>query len=395
MQSNSTQPKISAFNKFFAWCAGVHMESLKQCPSEHNKYGQIGLIVFITGIMASLSGGFFFFSVFEATAAAIGFGLFWGLVIFFLDRYIVSSIHKPKGSELSLKVTAMAMPRFVLAIVLAFVVSKPLELKFFETEIKEQMQRDLGRYYDNVNSEMINSADTLIRDWQGKIDKWQSEINDRIAYRDQKQKAYEQERFGTKTESTSGWIGYGPEAKRREKIWLQAKDDADAIQKLNGQYIFNAQQEINTLKKQQDTERAKLVEARRERKGPLAKLEALHQLTSESSILWWANMFITLVFVLFECAPVLVKLLTPRGSYETIVENTKAYEETENEARQSVQNARLESHHNRYIEKIKKDGALYDLAQQKDFEDRKSGLNSTFKDIVGQFEHQNLVKLAE
>src|SRR3978361_1960882 len=84
--------------RFFWFCSGAHIGTLKKYPIEHNKYVGIGATIFFTALFASLSGGYAMYFVFSGQtfdfAFAILFGLIWGVAIFNMDRYIVSSIDK-------------------------------------------------------------------------------------------------------------------------------------------------------------------------------------------------------------------------------------------------------------------------------------------------------------
>lgn len=63
-------------NEFLWLCAGVNKKQIRQCPTDYAKYaGQGGLILF-TGLMAALSGGYAFFTIFSSTHLAIAFGIF-------------------------------------------------------------------------------------------------------------------------------------------------------------------------------------------------------------------------------------------------------------------------------------------------------------------------------
>ena len=64
-------------------------------------------------------------------------GIFWGGLVFNLDRFLVSTMKKSKGR---LKEVIQIFPRLLLAIFLAIVISKPLELKIFEQEVNEKLQ---------------------------------------------------------------------------------------------------------------------------------------------------------------------------------------------------------------------------------------------------------------
>ena len=122
--------------KFLVFCSGSNALILKRCPSDLQKYMGIGATVLFTGILAFVSSAYAIYTIFNSYAAAIVFGLIWGLMIFNLDRYIVSSM---KMSRSLFKNLLSATPRLVLAVLLALVIAKPLELKIFETEIQSEL----------------------------------------------------------------------------------------------------------------------------------------------------------------------------------------------------------------------------------------------------------------
>ena len=89
--------------------------------SDKNKYMGIGATVFFTGVLAFFSSGYALYIVFESWWAAVEFGLVWGLMIFNLDRYIVLSM---KSYGKWWRDLTVALPRVVLAVLLALVISK-------------------------------------------------------------------------------------------------------------------------------------------------------------------------------------------------------------------------------------------------------------------------------
>src|SRR5690606_11399097 len=130
--------------KIFILCSGSDTDILDQCSNgEQNKYAGIGATVFFTAVMATIAASYALFTVFDNAFIAIGFGLIWGLLIFNLDRFIVSTIKKRNHFIDEL---IQATPRIILAVIIAIVISKPLELKIFEKEINQvllQQKNDL------------------------------------------------------------------------------------------------------------------------------------------------------------------------------------------------------------------------------------------------------------
>lgn len=159
------------FQRFLWWCAGARIDFLEQSPSDHAKYFGIGGTVLFTALMATFAGGYAFFTAFDNLLLSMLFGLFWGALIFNLDRYIVSSTGKGDGTaKITREEFTSALPRLILAVLIAFVVSTPLELKVFEKEIRIEIQKiidekrqDLARGQDYNLVEIQRIKDEISR----------------------------------------------------------------------------------------------------------------------------------------------------------------------------------------------------------------------------------------
>ena len=124
--------------KFFFWlCSGANRPLLEKCPTEASKYVGIGATIFFTGVFAALAGAYALYIVFENYITSILFGIVWGLMIFNLDRYIVSSMRKEGNTN---KEFYTALPRVILAVLISLVIAKPLEMKIFEKEINSELE---------------------------------------------------------------------------------------------------------------------------------------------------------------------------------------------------------------------------------------------------------------
>jgi hypothetical protein len=139
----------------FLWSSGANLEVLDQVPTEKSKYFGIGGTIVFTALMASFAGGYGFFTAFKSLELAIPFGIFWGCLIFNLDRYIVASFGVGDGKKtISKQEVIEAFPRLLMAIILGFVISTPLELKLFEKEINAKIDTDISL----VQKKIIRSA---------------------------------------------------------------------------------------------------------------------------------------------------------------------------------------------------------------------------------------------
>jgi Domain of unknown function (DUF4407) len=110
--------------QFFIGCSGADKTLLEGCSEgEQTKYFGIGATVFFTSVMAFISSSYALFTVFDNPFLALGFGIVWGLLIFNLDRFIVSTIRKRDNFKSEF---IQASPRIILAIIIAIVISKSI-----------------------------------------------------------------------------------------------------------------------------------------------------------------------------------------------------------------------------------------------------------------------------
>ena len=148
-------------NEFFWLCSGVNRKILRQCPTEYAKYAGMGGTIFFTACMAALSGGYAISTVFDSTIAAVIFGIFWGMLIFNLDRLIVNTMYSDGKVTISWQELVSGLPRIVMAIFLGIVISTPLELKIFEDAIDIQIEKDKDRLLNEKIGEAIHQRDSI------------------------------------------------------------------------------------------------------------------------------------------------------------------------------------------------------------------------------------------
>ena len=158
----------------FILCSGAEKTLLSGCSEgEKTKYVGIGATVFFTAIMAFIASSYALYTVFDNPFIAMGFGIVWGLLIFNLDRFIVSTIRKRDtfSSEF-----LQASPRIILAIIIAIVISKPLEIKIFEKEINTVLLKEKNALALNNKKEVANYFQSDLDKNKSEIDSLKSEI---------------------------------------------------------------------------------------------------------------------------------------------------------------------------------------------------------------------------
>lgn len=150
-------------NEFLWICAGVNRRVLRQCPTDYAKYAGIGGTILFTALMATLSGSYALYSVFYNIYAAIAFGVFWGLLIFNLDRFIVNTMYSDGKSTISWMELLSGTPRIVMAIFLGIVIATPLELKIFEDAISIRIEQDKDRILNERIGGSVQERDSIAK----------------------------------------------------------------------------------------------------------------------------------------------------------------------------------------------------------------------------------------
>ena len=296
---------------FFWQCAGAHRPVLENCPSESSKYTGIGATILFTGIFAALAGGYALYTVFDNYWIATLFGLLWGLMIFNLDRFIVSSMRKNGNPQ---REWLMAAPRLALAVIISIVIAKPLELKIFEKEIDSEItlmiQEDLLVKEQAIKTRFLESKMQLADE----IATLKQEITDKTQSRNELRRIAQQEADGT---GGSGKRNPGP-------IYRIKKADADRVEAelaeltlVNQRLIDEKQLALSNIEQEEATALDEITKS--QLTGLASRMEALDRLTQKSEAIAIAHWFIMLLFLAVETAPIFVKLISPRGPYDFVL----------------------------------------------------------------------------
>ena len=189
-------PKASKVMRFLWKCAGGDQYILERATySDQIKYMCLGGIVFATGAMAGLAGGYAIYTIFAPKDPSTGdlltsfphilmsiiFGLIWGLMIFNIDRFIVTSTGKGDGTE---KITwdefKSAIPRIIMGMIIALTISKPIEIRMFQqeiqTELKSKQIKQQTKFIEETKKNFQIELDRNAND----LAKYEKEINDKI-----------------------------------------------------------------------------------------------------------------------------------------------------------------------------------------------------------------------
>lgn len=320
--------------KFFWWCAGADDDILEKCSrSEHVKYAGVGATVFFTGLLAGISGGYALYTVFDSVPMAAAFGLLWGAVIFNLDRFIVSTLRKEgKFWKELLQVT----PRILLALVLAVVISKPLELKIFDKEIQailKEKQAELAIEHKQLVGRQFSEVDSI----KAEINGIRQEVDAKLQERNRLYEAVAAEADGT---GGTGKVGRGPIYEEKKRQYDKVDEELKLLQADAQERINQRQQRIGELMRQYDSTVQEGQQSFANYDGLMARINALDELP------WLPVFFITLLFICLETAPIFTKLISSKGPYDDIlkgIEHERTTQEMQRVAeRQKQYDVRLE-----------------------------------------------------
>jgi hypothetical protein len=362
--------------KFVLALSGVHEETLRLVPTQRARFESLGWAVLITSCMAAISMWF-------ALASAVGINgilalpvaLFWGLVIMGIDRWLITSMPVGGGRKL-----AMALPRLALAVLLGTLISTPLVLRVFQSEINAQiavMQQNnytnflknqqasqvtsqVTTYYNElqqVNKEISthgaatgnNSADPQLVTYGKQLTNLNTELAHWTALKNQYYTAYVCQLYGGPTCPKKG---NGPAAKASHANYVQASNEVNTLEGQINQVQGEIQQrdsqlnssskasqqaryqqaltqlpivqaEYNTALQRKNELQAGFFASNQASHGILIRLEALSQLSNGNPTVTGARLLLFLLFLVIECLPVTVKLLQPAGLYEEALGETE------------------------------------------------------------------------
>ncbi|UFH36497.1 DUF4407 domain-containing protein [Flavobacterium acetivorans] len=342
---------------FFILCSGADKELLEGCSEgEQTKYIGIGATVFFTAVMAFIASAYALFTVFDSVYPALLFGLVWGLLIFNLDRFIVSTIRKRDkfGSEF-----LQATPRIILAVIIAIVISKPLEIKIFEKEINTVLLKEKNAMALNNKKEVANYFKSDLDKNKAEIDSLKSDI-----IKKEKEVNTLYETYITEAEGTKGTmkLGKGPVFKEKIAKHNLASAQLDSIRKNNLAKIAEKEGKTKLLQADLDKKVSETQPIIDGFDGLMARINALNKLP------WLPSFFIMLLFLAIETSPIIAKLLSPKGEYDFKLEDLEtALKATLNQdkyQRELLVKTSAAMHDKVYAD-IAEDKKLYDLQRQK------------------------------
>lgn len=303
---------MNEIKNFFILCSGVDRSILNHAKTDEIKQAGIGATIFFTGIFAFLAAFYAMYTVFFNVWSSLFFGLVWGLMIFNLDRYIVSSMRK---RESSFRNILMSLPRIVLAVIISIVIAKPLELKIFESEIKAElitMQQETRKLHE----------DKLKQRYEGDLTKIDGEIallKGDIEKSKQNFDALTKDALGEADGTQGSKIrNMGPIYKAKYQAAQEAGTEYEKIKTALTPQITTLETRKNDILKNRDNDLASMEKTNLA--GFASRLEAMERISKNSEAIYIAGIFIMLLFIAIETSPIFIKLISERSPYDYVLD---------------------------------------------------------------------------
>jgi hypothetical protein len=327
-----------AGTKFLWWCAGADKKILEYSSySDHVKYVGIGGVVLATGFMAAMSMGFAMHTIFGNLFVTITIAIIWAIIIFNLDRFIVSSTGKGDGeSSISFKELLNATPRLIMAILLGLTISAPLETVIFDKEIQREWkdvkdklaiskQFELKRELENSNSEG-NASSNLAKITEIQKTKeanfqnaQQNLIDIKCNNPDNCKASNHQSLIRALNLSKEEKIKADNDFNEASKKFLDAQSNNEIIQKAKVDSIKN--EKIGFLDKIMMLERLSAHGKTIPKFDPATNQIIKGQEIEIYGSAFWAIWLVRLLFMIIEIAPVILKLMLIKSPYDYMGEN--------------------------------------------------------------------------
>ncbi|CAM1367947.1 conserved membrane hypothetical protein [Tenacibaculum sediminilitoris] len=296
--------------RFFLLCSGADLDLLEKCANgEQNKYVGIGATVFFTALMATIASTYALYTVFDNIYSAVFFGIIWGLLIFNLDRFIVSTIKKRESKK---KEIIQVLPRLLLAMIIAVVISKPLELKIFEKEINQVLLTEKNQMTLDNKTQIAQQFIPEIAKINSEISSLKKEITTKENEVNTLYETYIAEAEGRKGTKL---IGKGPVYKEKREKHDVALQELTQLKTNNSEKIKAKEETIASLKKDQKLKETQTQSIISNFDGLMARVNALNKLP------WLPSFFIFLLFLAIETAPIFAKLISSKSEYDYKLEN--------------------------------------------------------------------------
>ncbi|MEN3534813.1 DUF4407 domain-containing protein [Microbispora sp. ZYX-F-249] len=351
--------------RFLIALSGARPEVLQRCPTEYGKFEGIGGAVLTTAVLAVVSMTFALNSALGVNVVlAVIAALVWGLMILSLDRWLVTTMRADAPRRWPL-----AVPRVLMALLLGFVISTPLVLQIFRSEIDaqivqikqrradvfvaQQQQGNVGKDVGQLRKEVADlekvissggdvpidteqdpavKALTVERARQQKLadkhyDEWQCQLygGPSCPKKGDGPLAQDSRRAYEKDKRRIDLINRQIESRKRE-LSASSEEAKQARLASAREALPKAKAQLDAGIKRQADLQASFDAENMATNGLLIRIQALNEITGKDPSLSVTRLLLFLLFLLIECLPIAVKLMQRPGNYEKVLALAEKHE---------------------------------------------------------------------
>ncbi len=322
-----TTPKSGWLMRLFWSASGGDRFILERSTySDQIKYMCLGGIIVATGLMAALAGGYAFYTIFDVRGSAIEsgynpltlsisivFGCLWGLMIFNLDRFIVSSTGKGDGTEaITWEEIKGAIPRILMGAIIALTISKPIEIRMFKTEIDAKLHEEqlmLRKDYEGRTRANYEDRLKLVDGELNKFEVQRDALKSRIVKSEQELTDQLQGRSGAAA-------GDGKLSQALRAVKDNLENEILNLDEKNKPRVDALMSSKDKLLEEMDNELGKNEIVANGLDGLLERIKLSHEIAG-----LWISLFITLLFMSIELTPIFFKLMLTKSPYDFLKDN--------------------------------------------------------------------------
>jgi hypothetical protein len=282
---------------FLLWAAKSDLRILRSC-APWSKRTQVarGFFVTFTAAWATVAAHYFLTTTVALSSEAVVAGSFsWGLMIFMFDRELVG--HWSRNS-LWVRVTVSAALSITIAI--------PVEMRIFQGRIDQQISRQHADENSAASSRLLQRQQA-VDEQQHDLEKQLSNVRGQIRQAGENKEAEVVGRMIVN--ETTGVAGKGPAYEAaEERVRLLKNQQGDIENELKG--LANDRNRIVADYRNEEISSVH---------DFLTRFEAMKAATPVFSPMWMLSWLITIVFVVIDMVPVLMKVVFPSSDHDHLV----------------------------------------------------------------------------
>lgn len=294
--------------RFLWWCAGSDNQVLIDCPnSDQIKHAGFGTLVLVPAVLALVSMSYAVSTLTKDPRKAWSIAVLWAMVVFVIDRFIVSNFRKSdKPSKDLLSLTFLS--RVTLAALVGLIIAHPLVMFIFNESITSRLDEKQQLEIQAINA----SFDSQLGPYVEKKHK----LNDTIV-------GLHGETDKRISEHAAALpVSMSPRRSRWRIAELRrTRDRLISERNTNIKRYESEQTGLDTTTAELERERKRRLQEYKQARDYVGREMALSDLVNANGIVRWTQRLLIMLFVLVDILPITFKGMTKKESYDFLVED--------------------------------------------------------------------------